>query len=92
MSGSAAILAPDVVVGTPLATRSVRPRGVCRVGASRRPGTREADLSDIENPDYGTYKHFGWGLQMEQDSGMGNWIHLPVPTKAGGTWGRVTSG
>jgi hypothetical protein len=47
----------------------------------------QGNAAVIESPDFCTYKHYGWGLQMEQDSGFGNWVHLPVPTKSGGTWG-----
>jgi hypothetical protein len=28
----------------------------------------------------------GWGLDLESNSGMTNWVHMPVPSKAGDTW------
>jgi hypothetical protein len=47
----------------------------------------QGNVGEIEYPANCTYKNFGWGLDITQKSGNWNWIHLPVPTKAGGTWG-----
>ncbi|MFZ2445319.1 MAG: hypothetical protein WAW37_03090 [Syntrophobacteraceae bacterium] len=45
------------------------------------------NVAEIENPANCTSKHFGWGLDITQNSGLSNWIHMPVPTKYGDGWG-----
>ena len=64
------------------------------VGAIILSGTAYAEwmwthgnIGEIEYPANCTYKNFGWGLDIDQKSGNWNWIHLPVPSKAGSTWG-----
>lgn len=47
----------------------------------------QGNVAVIENPAFCTYKYFGWGLQMEQNSGFSNWVHLTAPTQYGGTVG-----
>jgi len=47
----------------------------------------QGNVGEIEYPANCTYKYFGWGLDIAQKPGLYNWIHLPVPSKAGGTWG-----
>lgn len=42
------------------------------------------NVAQIENPANCTYKYFGWGLDMQQKSGLYNWVHLTVPTQYGG--------
>lgn len=47
----------------------------------------QGNAGEIEYPANCTYKYFAWGLDIAQKPGNWNWIHIPVPTKAGGTWG-----
>ena len=46
----------------------------------------QGNAAEVENPADCTYKHFGWGLDIDQNSGKWNWVHIPVPSKAGGNW------
>lgn len=39
------------------------------------------NVAVIEYPANCTYKNFGWGVDMQQKPGMGNWVHMTVPTK-----------
>jgi hypothetical protein len=41
------------------------------------------NVAQIEYPDICTYHYFGWGLDIDQDSGMWNWIHMTVPSPYG---------
>lgn len=47
----------------------------------------QGNVAEVENPADCTYKYFGWGLDIAQDAGLSNWVHMPVPSKSGGTWG-----
>jgi hypothetical protein len=47
----------------------------------------QGNVAQIQYPADCTYLYLGWGLQMEENGGTSNWIHMPIPSKAGGTWG-----
>jgi hypothetical protein len=43
----------------------------------------QGNVAQVENPENCTYRHMGWGLDIDQNSGMWNWIHMTVPTPYG---------
>lgn len=45
------------------------------------------NVSQIETPANCSYKYFGWGLDLTQNSGLYNWIHMTVPTPHDGKLG-----
>nr|WP_321467691.1 hypothetical protein [uncultured Desulfobulbus sp.] len=42
----------------------------------------------IEYPSNCSYHYYGWGLDLTQNSGQWNWIHIPIPTKYWGAKAR----
>ena len=50
----------------------------------------QGNAAHVENLADCTYKNFGWGLDIAQNPGFANWVHMPIPSKAGGTWGAQT--
>jgi hypothetical protein len=45
------------------------------------------NVAVIQRPDQCSYWNLGSGLALAQYPGQYNFIHMPVPTKYGGTWG-----
>jgi hypothetical protein len=47
----------------------------------------QGNVAQIQYPADCTYTYFGWGIDIDHNPGTSNWVHLPIPSKAGGTWG-----
>jgi hypothetical protein len=47
----------------------------------------QGNVAQIQYPADCTYSYLGWGLDLQQNPGTSNWIHMPIPSKAGAAWG-----
>jgi hypothetical protein len=43
----------------------------------------QGNVTQIQYPDNCTFHYMGWGLDIAHDPGLGNWIHMTVPTPNG---------